>query len=91
MARRGAGLADLVHVGEEGKHGLAFAALIDERFAAAQRCAGGAQEAENQFAGFGDVDLAVGLLFCPAGAGDEEQLGVGADGLLRLARARGGR
>ncbi len=91
VARRGAGLADLVHVGEEGKDGFAFAALVDQRFAAAEGCAGGAQEAEDQFAGFGGMDLAVGLLFCPAGAGDEEKFGIGADGLLRLARGRGGR
>ena len=30
MPRRRTGLADLVHVGEEGKDGLAFAALINQ-------------------------------------------------------------
>ncbi len=75
----------------KGRTELAFAALVDQRFAAAQRCAGGAQEAENQLAGLGDVDLAVGLLLGPAGAGDEEQLRVGADGLRVLRWARGSR
>ena len=87
VARRGAGLADLIQMRQEGKDGFAFAALIDERFAAAERRAGGVQEAENEFAGFGGVDLAVGLFLGPACAGDEEQFGVGADGLLVL---RGG-
>ena len=81
VTRRGAGLADLVHVGEEGKHGLAVAALVDERFAAAERCAGGIDEAEDEAGGFSGVGLAVRLFAGPAGAGDEEKFGVGADGL----------
>ena len=87
MARRGAGLADLIEMRQKWKNGVPLAALVDQRFAAAERCAGGAQEAEDQVCRFGDVDLAVGLFFGPAGAGYEEQLGVGADGLLIL---RGG-
>ena len=86
VARRCAGLADLVQMREEGKNGVAFAALVDERLAAAERCAGLAQEAEDEVGGFGDVDLAVGLLLGPASAGDEEEFGVGADGLLVLLR-----
>ena len=75
----------------KGRTEFALAALVDQRFAAAQRCAGRAQEAENQLAGFGGMDLAVGLLLGPAGAGDEEHLRVGADGLRVLAPARGSR
>jgi hypothetical protein len=86
VARRRTGLADLIHVRQEGKNGVPFAALIDERFAAAQRRAGRAQEAENQFARFGSVNLAVGLLLGPACAGNEEQLRVGTNGLLVLLR-----
>ena len=89
MARRGAGLADLVHVGEEGKHGLAVASLIDERFAAAQRCAGGMEEAEDEIGGFGGMGLAVGLFLGPAGAGDKEEFGIGTDGLRVLLRCAG--
>ena len=72
VTRRRAGLADLVHVRQEGKHGLAFAALVDERFAAAERCACCAQESENEIGGFGGVHLPVGLLLGPSRAGDEE-------------------
>ena len=72
MARRGAGLANLVHVGEKGENGLPFAALIDERFRAAEGCACLVQEVEDNVGGFGDVNLAVGLFFGPAGAGYEE-------------------
>ena len=45
-----------------------------------------AQEAEDQFAGLGGMDLAVGLFLGPACAGDEEHFGVGADGLRVLGR-----
>ena len=48
-----------------------------------------AQEAENQLASFGDMHLAVGLLFGPSGAGDKEHLGVGTDGLRVPAPGRG--
>src|ERR1017187_509995 len=47
MAGRGAGLADLIHMSEEGKNWLAFATLVDKRLAAAEGCAGLAKEAEN--------------------------------------------
>src|SRR5581483_552844 len=67
--------------------GFAFAALVDERFTAAERGFGGAQEAEDEAFRFGCVDGAVRLLLRPAGAGDEEEFRVGADGLL--ARLRG--
>ena len=36
-----------------------------------------------------DVDCAVGLLLGPAGAGDEQQLGIGTDGLLVRPAGRG--
>ena len=46
-----------------------------------------AQEAENQLAGLGGVNLAVGLFLGPAGPGDEEHLGVRADRLRTLCRS----
>ena len=91
MARRRAGLPDLVHMRQERKHGVPLAALIDERLAAAERCAGRVQEAENQLARLGDVDLAVGLFLGPAGAGDKKHFRVGANRLRVLLPGRGGR
>ena len=61
---------------------LAFAAEIDQGLAAAERGFRGVEEAEDQGFGFGSVDRSVGLFFGPAGAGDEEEFGVGTDGLL---------
>ena len=82
MARRRAGLADLVEVRHEAEHRLAFAAEVDQRLAAAQRGLRRAQEPEDQLLGLGGMRRAVGLLLGPAGAGDEQQLGVRTDGLL---------
>ena len=86
MTRGCAGLADLVEMGEEWEDWLAFSSLIDQGFAAAEGCAGEAEEAEDEVGGFGDVSLAVGLLLGPAGSGDEEHFGVGSDGLFILFR-----
>ncbi len=68
VARSGR-LADLIHVGQEGKHGLSVVALIDERFAAAQRSTGGIEEAENERTGLSCVHLSIGLLLGPSRAG----------------------
>ena len=85
VARRRAGLADLVHVREEGKHGLllarAFRLLVRQRLAAAERCSAEAQEREDQLSGLGDVNLPVGLLLGPARPGDKQQPRVRADRL----------
>ena len=82
MAWCGTGLADLVEVRHELEHRLAFAAEVHERLGGAERGLRLAEETEDELLGLGGVGLAVGLLLRPAGAGDEEQLGVGADGLL---------
>ena len=63
--------------GHELQDRFALAAQIHQRFAAAQRGLGGAQEAENQLLRFGAMYRAVALFLGPAGAGYEEQLGVG--------------
>ena len=68
------------------KNGVPLAALIHERLAAAERCAGSMKEAEDEIAGFGGVDLAVGLFLCPTCAGNKKEFGVWADGLLILLR-----
>ena len=81
VARRRACLPDLVHMGEEGKHGLPITALVDERLAAAERSACVAQEAEDQFAGFSGVNLSVGLFLGPSRAGDKQKLRVRPDRL----------
>jgi hypothetical protein len=86
VARRCAGLADLVQVREEGKHGVALRRPGRPAICCCRAMRRRAQEAEDQFAGLGGVNLAVGLLLGPAGAGDEQQLGVGADGLRVLRR-----
>ena len=82
VARRGAGLADLVEVAHELEHLLALAAQIDERFGAAEGGLRLPEETEDDLLGLGGVRLAVGLLLGPAGAGDEEQFRVRADRLL---------
>jgi len=84
MTRRGACLTDLIHVGEEWKHLLILACLIDQRFAATERSTGSAEEIENEGCGLGGMNLPVGLFFGPAGAGDEKELGIGANGLTAL-------
>ena len=82
VAGGGPGLADLVEVGQEGEDGLAFAGLVDEGLRRTEGGLGGADEAEDQIGGFIGVDGAVGLFLGPSGAGDEEEAGVGADGLF---------
>src|SRR5579863_1341930 len=84
MARRSARLADLVHVGEEGKNGLAVPSLIDERLARAERCAGCAQEVEDDVRRVIAVGLTVELFLGPAGTRDEEKLRIGTNRLRIL-------
>src|SRR6185503_8413335 len=84
VAGRRAGLSNLIHVSEEGKHGLAFAALIHQRFAAAERSAGVAQKTENEIASFAGVNLSVWLFLRPSCTGYKEHFRVGANGLLVL-------
>src|SRR6185369_12906070 len=86
VARRCAGLTDLVHVGEKRKHGLAVAALVDKRFAGTERSARFAQEVENEISGFARAHLSVRLLFSPSRSGDKEQLRIRPYGLRILRR-----
>jgi hypothetical protein len=51
MAGCGARLSDLVEMGHESEDGLIFAALVDERLAAAQGSVGEPEEIEDQFFG----------------------------------------
>jgi len=77
VPRRRARLTDLVEMGEKGKDGAALAALVDERFRAAQRRARCAQEFQDDFARLRCVNLAVGLFFRPARSGNKQQLRFG--------------
>jgi hypothetical protein len=47
VAGRGAGLADLIQVGEERKYGMTVAALVNEGFATAEGRMGGMEETED--------------------------------------------
>lgn len=80
MARRGAGPRLIWLRCQEREHRLAFAAEIDERFAAPQGRAGDLQEVVNEFH-LRHVRLAVGLFLGPACAGHKEEIGVGPDRL----------
>ena len=81
MARRGTRLTNLIHVSHETEDGLIFAALIDEGFAATEGGSGFAQEIQNESFGLLRMDLAIGLFFGPASAGNEEQIRVGTNRL----------
>jgi hypothetical protein len=82
VAGRRSGLPDLIQMRKEWENGVPVATLIDEGFAAAERCACCVEEAKDEVAGFCGMGLAVGLFLGPACAGNEEKFGVGADGLL---------
>ena len=71
VTRCRAGLADLVQMRQKRQHGLTLAALIHERFAAAERRARLFQETKNQFFRLRQMRLSVGLFFRPARAGNE--------------------
>jgi hypothetical protein len=76
-------------VGHELEDLLPLARLVDERLGGAEGGAGGPEEAEDELLRLLGVRLAVGLLLGPAGAGDEEELRVGLDGLLAAGRGAG--
>src|ERR1700683_74147 len=79
---------------QEGKNGAPVAALINERFATAQRRARSAKKLENQAAGLVGMNLPIRLLLGPSRAGHKQKFGVGPDSLLVLFRsllARNGR
>ena len=57
MPRGRAGLADLIQMRHEAQHCLIFAALIDERFAAAERGFRGAQKLQDQLLEKGAVNV----------------------------------
>jgi hypothetical protein len=81
VARRGAGLADLVEMSQKRKHRLALATQIHQRLAAAQRRARELETIKNQLLRFLHVGLSVGLLLGPSGPGYKQQAGLGADRL----------
>src|SRR5208283_5682267 len=81
MTRSRSGLADLVKVGHETENSLVLSGLIHQRLATAKGCARVAKKLKDDFLGFGQVSLAVGLLLAPSRASNKKQLGVGADGL----------
>src|SRR3954463_397958 len=84
MARCSARLPDLVEMCHERQDALIFPALIDERFAAAERSAGAAEEIENGGLRVADVDLAIRLLLGPSCTCDKEKFCVRSDGLSVL-------
>ena len=72
MPRRCAGLANLVQVRQKRQHRLSLAALVHQRFAAAQRRAAELEKTPDVLFRLGHVRLAVGLFLRPARAGDKK-------------------
>ena len=81
MAWRGARLADLIQVRQERKDSLAFAAQVHQRLAAAQGSPRELEAIVDQLFRILHVRLAVGLFLGPTGPGDQQEVGLGADGL----------
>ena len=84
MARGCAGLADLIEWVRKGRTEFPSPPWSTKDLQLPSDAPVWREEAEDEFGGFGDVGLAVGLFLGPACAGDEEHFGVGADGLFVL-------
>ena len=88
VARCRASLTDLIHMREKRQDDVPFAALVDERFRAAQRRTRCAKKIKISSPASLAMNLPVRLLLCPACPRDKQQLRFRSNRLLILLGAR---